>query len=296
MRTFTGLLLCLGLSALAAGQDSFNLRSRYGRPDVERFEVRPDIDVTVVYGSDGNANSLIVEPRQAFIHADMSRRPMITMDMAFDVVHELVPEARGKAFAAGATMQASCGVMETGTLGDVRVSVTYSACTDTSNVQGLTVTIPSTSTAPRSPKDFRARFGEPDAERFVIKRNAIDQEGDKDALTLMVEYGSDREACRMRVEPQHEFSRSVPPDKSVPVEEFMSVLDDLVPPEIRGEEVSQREPIGISCYQAHPPTEYENVIVNPYSFCARPPVVIGMEVHFKRPVCEDLPAYSVPFN
>jgi hypothetical protein len=295
MRTFT-VLLFLGLSTLAAGEDSFGLRQRYGQPDVERFEVRPDIDVTVLYGYNGNANSLIVEPRQAFIRADFSRRPMITMDIAFDVVCELVPEARGKAFSSVATMQVSCGVMETGTLGEVQVSVTYSACTDSSNVQGLTITVPSASTASQSPKDFRARYGEPDAERFVIKRNATDQNANKHDLTLMVEYGSDHEPCRMRVEPRHEFSRSLSADKSVPVEEFISVLDQLVPPEIRGEELGQREPIGISCYQAPPPTEYQNVIVNPHSFCDRPPAVIGMELHFKRPVCEDLPAYSVPLN
>lgn len=296
MRITLATLLFLALTTVTAGQDSFTLRQQYGEPDVERFEIRPDMNATVVYAPNGDAQSLIIEPRQAFIHADFSRRPMITLETALDIVHELVPETRGKPLSNLGEMQASCGAAVSGALGDVKISHSFNACMDPIGVQGLSVSFPSNSTGPQSANDFRGRYAEPDAERFVIKRNPSDPKGNKQDITLMVEYGSDREACRMRVEPRHDFGRTLPANKSVAVGEFMSVLDDLVPSAVRGEELGTMKPMGAGCHPAPVPTEYENVVVNPYVLCERPPAVIGMEIHFKRPVCEELPGYSVPLN
>jgi hypothetical protein len=208
----------------------------------------------------------------------------MTDETALDVLHEVLPATRGKGFSSpGVGVQDGCGATEAYSFGDFGITVGYNACTEPTSIQTLRASLPTAPAMQRTSKDFHASYGESDAERFVVRPD----------LTLMVEYGTDHEACRMRLERRHEFDRSSPNDPMVPIEELTPVVDEVVPPEMRGQELGPGKRIWGSCYQAALATEYENVTLNPYyGLCERPPAVRGMEIYFKRPACESLPPYS----
>jgi hypothetical protein len=141
----------------------------------------------------------------------------------------------------------------------------------------LTATIPETST------EFHARYGKPDVERFVVRPD----------LTLAVEYGSDDQACRMRIETRHHLGHDSMSDAGAPMDEVQSVLDEVVPENVRGKTLGPGNRIWNSCYGALPPTEYENVTIVPiYKACQKPLIDRGVDVLFKRRVCQTLPKYS----
>ena len=58
---------CLVFTALAmiSLNTSPDFHSRYGKPDVERFNVRPQFTMTVEYGSDDQPCEMMIEPRRA---------------------------------------------------------------------------------------------------------------------------------------------------------------------------------------------------------------------------------------
>jgi hypothetical protein len=138
---------------------------------------------------------------------------------------------------------------------------------------GLAANVPETSS------EFHARYGAADVERFVVRLD----------LSLTVEYGSQGQACRMRIEALHGYGQLVLyPDPSM--EEVTAVLNEVVPPESRGKELGPGKSV---VYDELPPTEYENVTFVPYyRFSQKPPKPRGMDVLFKRPECQGLPKYS----
>ena len=92
------LFACVAFLVLAAAtpQSSVDLRARYGEPDVQRFALRPDITVTVEYGSDEKACILEVEPRKAFIRGMMPQLKTISKEQMLQLLDEVAPpEARG---------------------------------------------------------------------------------------------------------------------------------------------------------------------------------------------------------
>jgi hypothetical protein len=148
---------------------------------------------------------------------------------------------------------------------------------------------------PETSSDFHARYGTPDVERFVVTPH----------LSLTVEYGSDGQACRMRVEDLHRYGQFLFTDPSkgsagkpvlnpaISMDEVAVVLDEVVPPESRGKELGPGKPVGPFFDGQLPPTEYENVTFVPYyRFAQRPPAPRGMDVLLKRPDCQSLPKYS----
>jgi hypothetical protein len=141
----------------------------------------------------------------------------------------------------------------------------------------LIVAIPETST------EFHAKYGKPDVERFVVRSD----------LTLAVEYGSDGQACRMRIETRHHLGHGPTSDAGAQMDEVQSVLDEVVPEEVRGKTIGPGNRIWNSCHGALPPTEYENVTVVPiYKACQTPLIDRGVDVLFKRGACKMLPKYS----
>lgn len=93
-----GLLGCVAFLALAGPmpQSSFDLRARYGEPDVQRFAIRSDITMAVEYGSDHQACILQIEPRQAFIHGTTLQPNTISESEILEVLDEVVPpDTRG---------------------------------------------------------------------------------------------------------------------------------------------------------------------------------------------------------
>ncbi len=73
----------------------------------------------------------------------------------------------------------------------------------------LVVAVATVGLAPSS-QDFHSRYGRPDIERFTVAPG----------ISLTVEYGSDRQACELRIEPTQSLIHSVTPN-------------DIVMPELR---------------------------------------------------------------
>ncbi len=136
--------------------------------------------------------------------------------------------------------------------------------------------------APQTSVEFHARYGKPDAERFNVRWG----------LMLTVEYGTDGQACRMRIGPHYDINR-FGPDAAAPPDMVADILNEVVPPEMRGKELGPGEKIYGSCAGALLPTEYENVKINPYyGLCEKTPIYRGVDVLFKRKECQSLPRYS----
>jgi hypothetical protein len=96
LRILFGCVAFLALAATAP-QSSFDLRTRYGEPDVQRFAIRPDVTMAVEYGSDGKACNFDIEPRHAFIHGTLIREKTISKEAALELLDEVAPaETRGK--------------------------------------------------------------------------------------------------------------------------------------------------------------------------------------------------------
>lgn len=137
---------------------------------------------------------------------------------------------------------------------------------------------------PQTSNDYYARYGKPDAERFVVRPD----------LTLSVEYGNDDTVCKMRVEPLHNSMRTSLGDPPAPMDKITEVVDEMVPPETRGKELGPGKSYG-TWAGAPLPTEYENVTIIPeYGPAMQGLKPTGIAVLFKRPECESLPKYSDP--
>jgi hypothetical protein len=135
MRLLLGCLAFLALAATAT-QDSFDFHKRYGQPDVERFALRPDITMSVEYGSDGKACLLKIEPRQAAISALNFNRPIMSQEIAKELLNEVAPpETRGKPVPGGGSFQAGCGGFIVETYENVHIGTTFNACKKPMEIQ-----------------------------------------------------------------------------------------------------------------------------------------------------------------
>jgi hypothetical protein len=142
MRVASGILVILAF-AVTAPLDSFDLRKRFGPPDVERFAIRPDITMAVEYGSDGKACILDFEPRQAFIHGMNIRELTVSKETALELLDEVTPpEIRGKEkiplFDSGG-FQSSCIGIVWGEYENIQVSAGMHMCKTPIAVRSLSV-------------------------------------------------------------------------------------------------------------------------------------------------------------
>jgi hypothetical protein len=262
-----------------APQDSLDLRARYGEPDVERFAVRPDVTVTVEYGSDGKTSLLLIESRHAFLHSFLEQQPSMPKETARDVLNEVLPETRGKELRSTGSFQSSC-------LSVAGVSVEGLSITEASNCAGLMhlAVRPQSTPLPLTSAELHARYGKPDVERFTVRPD----------LTLTTEYGLDGPACAMRVEQHHSLVHVPISEPPAPVGKMAEVLNEVVPLEERGKEISAKAAGSASCPGWHAPTEYENVIVDVNYMACNQATILSMELRFKRPACDSLQPRRIP--
>lgn len=85
-------LVCL-LVVIAGGvlaPSSQDLRKQFGEPDLERFMDRPGIAITVEYGSDHSACSVLIEPARPLIRSDESL-PLMSSDTVTEILEGIVP-------------------------------------------------------------------------------------------------------------------------------------------------------------------------------------------------------------
>jgi hypothetical protein len=142
MRFLPAILVTFGFAA-ALLQDSFDLRKRYGPPDVERFAIRPDITMAVEYGSDGKACIVEFEPRQAFIHGMYIPELTFSKETALELLDEVTPpEIRGEEktslFGSGG-FQSSCIGGVFGEYENIQVSAGMHMCKTPIAVRSLSV-------------------------------------------------------------------------------------------------------------------------------------------------------------
>ena len=95
--------------------------------------------------------------------------------------------------------------------------------------------------------DFTARYGDPAAEQFVVRPG----------ITLMVEYGTSRVACRMLIEPKHSILRQN--ESAMRPEVVTEILDEVLPQPDRGMQL--RHVVTKSGCNEFEITEYENATI-----------------------------------
>jgi hypothetical protein len=91
MRAFAAGLLFVGLNVVLA-PTSPELHSRYGEPNLERFKARDGIDVSVEYGSDGAACTILIEPPIPLLHRE-AQAPLMLSDTVTEILEEVAPVA-----------------------------------------------------------------------------------------------------------------------------------------------------------------------------------------------------------
>jgi hypothetical protein len=131
---------------------------------------------------------------------------------------------------------------------------------------------------PQSSSELRSRYGELDIERFIVRPG----------IGLTVEYGSDRLACEMLVEPPLPLFHGDEQTLYMSSDEVTGVLDDVVPVGMRGREIGHlTSEIGRNKYDS---IEYENVSIGRSTdegVPLKPEREIRSNVIFKRDVCRD---------
>jgi hypothetical protein len=126
MRTLAGCLLVTAATVFAA-QSSNDLHSKYGQPDLERFQARPGISLTVQYGSDRQACEMAIGPLQPLIHQE-GESQFTSSESVSEILEEVAPvAARGKQISEG-SFQSSCGVGTVTDYENVTISRGTSAC------------------------------------------------------------------------------------------------------------------------------------------------------------------------
>ena len=92
-------IVMIATAAPMVPRTSPELHALYGKPNAERFNVRPDITLSVEYGEDGETCAMRIEPRPPGLHSQMegAAAPMQKMT---EIVDEIVPmEQRGSKLA-----------------------------------------------------------------------------------------------------------------------------------------------------------------------------------------------------
>ena len=85
-------LLALVLFAIiSAAQTADDFRVRYGRPDAEKFRVRPEITLTVRYGEDDAACEMLIEPSNSD-HSHSNKELSMATAMVSAIIDELIPQ------------------------------------------------------------------------------------------------------------------------------------------------------------------------------------------------------------
>src|SRR5580700_232646 len=107
MRILVG---CLLVAVGSAFLTSNELHRKYGGPDLERFEARPGISLTVEYGADHLACQMVIEPPQSLIHSEDAQVPLMSSEGVSEMLEEVAPAAaRGKQISSG-SFQSGCNI------------------------------------------------------------------------------------------------------------------------------------------------------------------------------------------
>lgn len=123
----TELLLFLVVIVADVAPTSQDLHARYGPSDVERFHVRPDIDATVQYGSDGCLCQVVLGAPTSIADSTLRAAYVPTDEMQTMTDEMAPPQSRGALINSG-TFQASCGVGSWSDYENVAIGRGWTAC------------------------------------------------------------------------------------------------------------------------------------------------------------------------
>ena len=112
-------------------------------------------------------------------------------------------------------------------------------------------------TTPQESFDFRARYGQPDVERFAIHQD----------VTLTAEYGTDGKAIMLEIEPRHPFLHAFFEQQPyMPEATAMDALHEVIP-ETRGKDLRPTASLQSSCI-AFGFSSFEGLLITEVSGCA----------------------------
>jgi hypothetical protein len=104
----------------------------------------------------------------------------------------------------------------------------------------------------QTPSDLAARYGDPDAEQFVVRPG----------IMVMARYAEDRTACEMLIEPKHSIQRPTDKEQSMAPRTVSRIIDELIPESERGRLLNRMiESMGASEHQV---ADYQNVTIGQY--------------------------------
>jgi hypothetical protein len=123
--------LLIAAAGMLLTQSSKEFHSRYGEPDVERFQVRPGIALTAQYGSDRQACQIIIGPSEPLIH-QVGDTQFISSDAVAELSEEVAPVATRGAVINRFSFQSSCAVGYVTDYENVTISRGMSGCNTSS--------------------------------------------------------------------------------------------------------------------------------------------------------------------
>ena len=131
---------------------------------------------------------------------------------------------------------------------------------------------------PQNSSNLRARYGQPDIERFAIRPE----------ITVTAQYGHDGKACILLIEPRQAFVHSFYEQRQPTISKdvALELLDEAVPPATRGKLLLGGATVQTGC-SAFESDSYENMKIGfVHSFCIKPGGVAKVQVNFKRTECD----------
>jgi hypothetical protein len=100
--------------------------------------------------------------------------------------------------------------------------------------------------------DLTIRYGDPDAEQFVVRPG----------IMVTARYAEDRTACEMLIEPKHSIQRPDDKEEAMATDAVTEIIDELVPESERGILLNRMiEDMGAAEYQV---AENQNVTISQY--------------------------------
>jgi len=113
--------------------------------------------------------------------------------------------------------------------------------------------------AAQTANDLTARYGDPDAEQFVVRPG----------ITMMAKYADDRTACEMLIEPKRSIQRRDHKEQSMATDKVSEIINELIPESERGILLSHGiEDMGAAEFLF---AEYQNVTISQYFVRYLPP-------------------------
>jgi hypothetical protein len=123
MRLIVGFFM-VATAGLFLAQSSDDFHRRYGEPDLERFQVRPSIELTVEYGSDHLACKVTIEPSPNKV----GQTRLINSDVVSEILEQVAPVDTRGAVLTRSSFQNSCGTGYQTEYENVSIARGFSAC------------------------------------------------------------------------------------------------------------------------------------------------------------------------